>query len=194
MCQFLDCTIYRVGLILLLLFLLDCQAQSERTVDRCGAVHGEQGRVGSLTAISHNVVVETDNAENYDGDAGRFKRITNLPGTVSYMSARGFESIEVIGYVSNVLPRRSWSLNITSGRAASTGNGENMFRLRDRNLQRYTTRGGSDNWQRFRVEVQMGNRCPRRVNLILDGLASNNEYPGSVRFSLLCTCEMRVVR
>jgi len=127
---------------------------------------------------SENLIVDTENAENYDGDRGRFKRDNTSAGLLSYVSELGFEGVDIHGYVFGLLERESWSLNVTVGNATSTGVDDSILHLRRSNLQEYRVEGGAQDWQRFKVELRFRRRCPSRVSIVLDGPATNNEYPG----------------
>jgi len=157
----------------------------ETIVDSCKEAPGNGREIESLTSISSNIVVDSANGENYDEDASRFKRGHNAAGHVSYISQRGIQRLEVTGFVFSPSVNRTWSLSVTFGENLSRKNStrDPYFRMTERNVSEYQVNGGKNEWRKFHFILKLRRICPRRVNLILEGNAGNNEYPGSVKFT-----------
>lgn len=174
------------SLFVLTLFLtLAVLCFGERIVDSCEEAPGNRRELESLTSVSSNIVVDSANSENYDGDSSRFKRSHNSAGHVSYISQRGIQRLTVTGFVFSPSVNRTWSLSVTFGQNLMRKNitRDPYFRITERNVSKYQIDGGKNEWMKFRFILRLGRFCPRRLNLILQGNAGNNEYPGSVKFT-----------
>jgi len=152
-----------------------CCARAAVIVDTCSSIHGERELVETIEARTENLVVDNSSPSTYNGDSGRFKRDNDLPGIISYASAIGFEQIEVEGYVYNKLMAGSWSMIIDG----SKPEGQEISRLDSSNLEEFLV--NEADWDRFRMQVNL-DRCPLELSVTIEGPASNNEYPGSIKF------------
>eukprot|EP00210_Caulerpa_lentillifera_P006255 g5974.t1 len=166
--------------LLAFLYITTACIRAEFILDSCDQASRSFRRLGSLSTVSSNIVVDETNAADFNGDSHRYKREVNAVGFVSYISQRGFVQIEVTGFVFNPSVTRPWSISISTGTNLVHTNGtrESVFKMTERNISDYQVRGGSNDWMKFSFVVRVQETCPKRVNVILDGSASNNEYPG----------------
>ena len=183
--------------ICLLLCMKGCRG--ETIIDSCAFVHDRPTERHSVLMRSRNVVVDSENPELHAGDKGRFKRTNAELGHVTYTSPRGFENLKVTGYVFGLLPQASWSLSVRVGDAKSSVNDTfGVLTMTEENLPKYRTTGNDSDWQQFVIDLSLNEECPPRVTVLLEGVASNNEYPGCVDAAVpfiksvtqrFCVCE-----
>ena len=181
------------GLWSICLLLCTTGCRGETVIDTCAFVHDRQIERHSVSMQSHNVVVESDNPETFAGDNGRFKRTNAEQGYITYASPRGFERLKITGYVFGLLPQDSWSLSVRIGDATSPVNNTfDVLTMTRENFSKYKTMGNDSDWQQFVIDLSLNVQCPPRVTVLLQGAASNNEYPGCVHlpsvpfFTVLC--------
>lgn len=149
--------------------------------DDCSNVHGKQNQIASITASSENLVVDDTQKDNFDGDSFRFKRPDAKTGFVSYTSEKGFENIEIEGYVFGGLPKASWSLKVLRVDFDESGSSKEneILRLTEENLDDFLVPNSNDDWKKFYLRLLVRKNCPSNLIIVLEGAASNNEYPGS---------------